>query len=165
LSDITDLIQEIGLFGKPKEKAGFDPREVIQMALDSNNSIIKGNRQRSSFSPTGSPSSIVGSSAPGAPVDGDSVQRLAQSMAAGQYGWGQDEWNALYELVRRESGWNPNAANPNSTARGLFQKMTSIHGPLEADPAGQIAWGLQYIAGRYGTPSAALDFHNRNNWY
>src|SRR5690606_16773518 len=45
---------------------------------------------------------------------------------------------------------------PNSSAAGLFQKMTSIHGPLESTIAGQARWGLNYIKDRYGSPSAAL---------
>lgn len=85
---------------------------------------------------------------------------------AKQYGWGSGaEWNALSRLITKESGWNPNAANPTSSARGLFQKMTSIHGPVESTPAGQAQWGLNYIRGRYGSPSRALAFHNANNYY
>ena len=85
---------------------------------------------------------------------------------AATYGWGLgDQWNALVQLVQKESSWNPNAANPTSSARGLFQKMTSIHGPVEATAAGQAMWGLKYIKDRYGDPVRALAFHNRNNWY
>jgi hypothetical protein len=98
------------------------------------------------------------------PAASGSVQALAKTIAE-QYGWSGNEWAALVELVRRESGWNPNAANPRSSARGLFQKMTSIHGALEPTVEGQIMWGLNYIRGRYGSPSRALAFHNRNNWY
>ena len=43
--------------------------------------------------------------------------------------------------------------------------MTSIHGPVEGSAAGQAEWGLKYISDRYGSPSRALAFHNRNNWY
>jgi hypothetical protein len=94
---------------------------------------------------------------------GGTLQQLASGMAD-QY-WGDDEDGALIELVRRESGWNPAAANPRSSARGLFQKMTSLHGALESTPEGQIGWGLRYIRDRYGSPTRALAFHNRNNWY
>lgn len=85
---------------------------------------------------------------------------------AARYGWDSGEqWSALSQLIQRESSWNPNAANPSSSARGLFQKMTSIHGPVEGSAAGQAAWGLKYIKDRYHSPRTALDFHNRNNWY
>src|SRR5699024_3913796 len=58
-----------------------------------------------------------------------------------------------------------NAANPRSTARGLFQKMTSIHGAIESSAAGQAEWGLKYIKQRYGSPAAALAFHSRHTHY
>lgn len=87
---------------------------------------------------------------------------------ARQFGWDQGpEWDALFQLVQHESGWNPNAANPTSSARGLFQKMVNIHGPLEPTPGGQALWGLNYIKGRYGSPSRAWSFWNAQSphWY
>lgn len=85
---------------------------------------------------------------------------------ARQYGWDSGaEWRALVKLVHKESSWRPDAANPTSSARGLFQKMTSIHGPVEGSVQGQAKWGLNYIKKRYGSPSRALAFHLRNNWY
>lgn len=81
-------------------------------------------------------------------------------------GWGiGQQWRDLSALIQQESSWNKNAANPSSSARGLFQKMTSLHGPLEKTVEGQAGWGLNYIKRTYGTPSAAWAFHKRNNWY
>lgn len=95
----------------------------------------------------------------------DKVQQRVKAVAA-QYGWANgDQWVALYNLIQKESSWNPNAANPTSSARGLFQKMTSIHGGLESTIEGQAQWGLNYIRGKYGSPLAAWLFHQRNNWY
>lgn len=100
--------------------------------------------------------------------------QIAQKLMT-RYGWSKADYAALVELWNRESGdpsagsakvtWNPGAANPKSSARGIAQKMTSIHGPIEKSASGQIAWGLNYIAGRYGNPRNALAFHNRKNWY
>ena len=85
---------------------------------------------------------------------------------AKRFGWDSgDQWTALSQLINKESSWNPNAANPSSSARGLFQKMTSIHGPVESTAGGQANWGLNYIKRSYGSPSAAWAFHKRNNWY
>lgn len=85
---------------------------------------------------------------------------------ASNYGWDKgNEWKALVRLVQKESSWNPKAANPTSSARGLFQKMTSLHGAVEKNAKGQAKWGLNYIKKRYGSPSKALAFHLRNNWY
>lgn len=90
----------------------------------------------------------------------------AVRMVAREYGWGSGpQWDALSQLIAKESSWNPNAANPTSSARGLFQKMTSVHGPVEPTPAGQARWGLNYIKSRYGNPMAAWAFHRSHNWY
>ena len=87
---------------------------------------------------------------------------------ANRYGWGSgDQWNALEQLVQGESGWNPNAANGTSSARGLFQKMTSLHGPIEPTAAGQAEWGLDYIKDAYGDPvNAWRKWNSRSpHWY
>jgi TP901 family phage tail tape measure protein len=97
----------------------------------------------------------------------DKVQQRVKSVAA-RYGWaGGSEWTALYNLIQGESSWNPNAANPGSSARGLFQKLTNLHGPLESTIEGQTQWGLNYIRDKYGSPSAAYNkWMSRNpHWY
>jgi hypothetical protein len=91
----------------------------------------------------------------------DQVRKVASTR-----GWGDGaQWDALNWIINKESSWNPKAANPTSSARGLFQKMTSVHGPVESTPAGQAEWGLKYIAGRYGNPINAKKFHQSHNWY
>jgi TP901 family phage tail tape measure protein len=97
----------------------------------------------------------------------DKVQQRVKNVAA-KYGWaGGAEWTALYNLIQGESSWNPNAANPTSSARGLFQKLTSLHGPVESTIEGQAEWGLNYIKGKYGSPSVAYaKWLSRNpHWY
>lgn len=105
----------------------------------------------------------------GAVARSSAAAKKAQDQVKGVadgYGWASgSQWSALQQLVQKESGWNPGAANPTSTARGLFQKMTSLHGPLESSIGGQANWGLNYIRQKYGTPSRALAFHKRHNWY
>ncbi|AKU15743.1 hypothetical protein [Luteipulveratus mongoliensis] len=95
------------------------------------------------------------------------AQAVVQGVAA-KYGWGSGaQWDALKSLVQGESGWNPNAANPSSSARGLFQKLTSVNGPLESTIAGQAQWGLNYIRSRYGSPSNAYStwLSRSPHWY
>lgn len=80
------------------------------------------------------------------------------------------QWGALRELWTRESGWNHLAENPSSGAYGIPQslpasKMASAGADWRTSPATQILWGLRYIRGRYGSPSAALSFHDSHNWY
>lgn len=91
----------------------------------------------------------------------------------------ESEINALTELWNRESGdpnagggvatWNPNAQNPRSTAYGIAQFLdgtwAGVGGEKTSDPYKQIDYGIEYIIGRFNTPSEALAFHDRNNWY
>ncbi|QUH01447.1 transglycosylase SLT domain-containing protein [Saccharopolyspora erythraea] len=111
----------------------------------------------SKVGPAGSAGDVSG-------ISGPVVDQVRQ--VAARFGWDQGpEWEALARIIQKESSWNPNAANPSSSARGLFQKMTSVHGPVESTAAGQAAWGLDYIRGRYGSPSRALSHHNAVGWY
>lgn len=100
---------------------------------------------------------------------GGSLFQKASSLAGRMFGWGGNQLGALRELVNRESGWNPTAQNPTSTAFGLFQFLDSTWAGTgirkTTDPVRQIIAGLRYIRKRYGSPLAALSFHNRNNWY
>lgn len=99
-------------------------------------------------------------------ITGPVVDQVRQ--VAARYGWGDGpEWDALSRLVQGESGWDPNAANKSSSARGLFQKLTRLHGPIESTPAGQAAWGLSYIQGAYGDPiNAYRQWSARSpHWY
>lgn len=85
---------------------------------------------------------------------------------AARYGWHSGpQWDALSWIIGRESSWDPRAANPRSSARGLFQKLTSVHGAIEATPAGQAEWGLRYIQSRYDDPIGAQRFWQRHGWY
>lgn len=100
-------------------------------------------------------------------LDLTALQQKAAQMAQ-QYGWGPGQIQALVELWTRESGWNPQADNPTSSAFGIPQAMTSIHDlPKDymTDPLAQIDWGLSYVNQRYGSPKKALKFHDANNYY
>jgi hypothetical protein len=102
----------------------------------------------------------------GSPASGG-IKGMVRQMAA-EMGWGDDQWGALEELVTRESSWNPTAQNPTSTAYGLFQFLDSTwanYGQKTSDPAAQARAGLAYIRDRYGSPQAALSFHDKNNYY
>jgi hypothetical protein len=78
----------------------------------------------------------------------------------------------LSEIVRRESSYNPYAKNPNSSAYGYAQFLTSTRNNYEKktgldynDPVNQLIMMYQYVKDRYGTPQNALAFWNKNNWY
>ena len=97
---------------------------------------------------------------------GSALVRSQVKDVASRYGWDSGaQWNALDTLINKESSWNMNAKNPRSSAEGLFQKMTSLHGPVASTAGGQAEWGLKYIKGRYGSPTSALRFHQLHNHY
>lgn len=109
--------------------------------------------------------------------DGEGPVRDIVKQAAGLRGWGEGgEWDAIAWIINRESGWNPNAQNPTSTASGLFQHINSTwnsYKPVgvtatrmrDANPSQQATAGMNYIAARYGTPNRARQFWNANGYY
>lgn len=104
-----------------------------------------------------------------APSDPASAQGIGYQMMLAR-GWGDDQWGCLLSLWNKESHWNVYAGNPSSGAYGIPQavpgsKMAAAGPNWESDPATQIAWGLSYIAGRYGNPCGAWAHSQANNWY
>lgn len=92
---------------------------------------------------------------------------LGQELAAGR-GWTGEQWVALLNLWTCESTWHHTRAY--GRAYGIPQalpgsKMASHGGDWRTNPATQIRWGLDYIAGRYGTPLGAWGHFQRKNWY
>jgi len=76
-----------------------------------------------------------------------------------------DLGNAV-ELIRRESGCNPNAVNRSSGACGVAQELPcGKSGCSLGDGACQVAWMNRYVVARYGSWANAVAFHNSHNWY
>lgn len=83
-------------------------------------------------------------------------------------GFGPSEWAPLDQIISHESGWRIDAKNPTSGAFGWFQFLgheSDYPGGYSLDPGAQAAAGLAYIRSRYGSPSAAWDFWQKNHWY
>lgn len=94
------------------------------------------------------------------------IQEYAQDLSRKRFGRGH--WDELQELVQRESSWNPQADNPNSSAFGLFQFLDSTwdnYGGVTNNPYKQIRKGLRYIRDRYDNPTEALEWHDDHGWY
>lgn len=107
---------------------------------------------------------------PATDVEKGSNRDLGQQMALDSYGWTGDEWACLDNLWKRESGWSQTSGNKSSGAYGIPQalpgnKMAVYGADWETNPATQIAWGLGYISGRYGTPCGAWGHFTAKNWY
>jgi hypothetical protein len=101
--------------------------------------------------------------------DPGSAQAIAYDMVLAR-GWGDAEYSCLVALWNKESGWRVNAYNASSGAYGIPQalpgnKMASAGADWETNPATQIAWGLGYIGGRYGTPCGAWNHSQSVGWY
>lgn len=85
--------------------------------------------------------------------------------------WGEDNWNATYQIIMHESGFNPNSVNKSSGACGLFQALpcnkTIKNGYKDyyTNWKTQVNWGLDYIKYRYKTPLKVWNFWQKHHWY
>ncbi|MFD6949344.1 hypothetical protein A6A08_12670 [Nocardiopsis sp. TSRI0078] len=99
-----------------------------------------------------------------------SAKEIALQMVLDE-GWAASEFHDCLEpLWEKESNWNHTAENPSSGAYGIPQslpgsKMASHGDDWRTNPATQIAWGIDYIKGRYGNPCGAWSHSQANNWY
>jgi hypothetical protein len=104
-----------------------------------------------------------GTAAAAAPAG--SYQDYAMSKLGGSGG----EFGCLENLWGKESGWNPNAQNPSSTAYGIPQFLDSTWGGTgiakTSDGYRQIDAGLIYIDSRYGSPCGAWAHSQSTGWY
>lgn len=83
--------------------------------------------------------------------------------------WGESEWSAMHYILDHESGSDPYAVNKKSGACGIPQaypcsKLLNVIGSLD-NVEGQLDWMINYIANRYETPTKAMQFHQKYNWY
>ncbi|WP_304453498.1 lytic transglycosylase domain-containing protein [Nocardiopsis sp. YSL2] len=123
--------------------------------------------------PAESEDSSAGASGPSgsaAPVPAGSAKEIALELVLAE-GWSSDQFSGCLEpLWEKESNWNHTAENPSSGAYGIPQslpgsKMSSHGDDWRTNPATQIAWGIDYIKGRYGDPCGAWSHSQTNNWY
>jgi hypothetical protein len=80
--------------------------------------------------------------APTSPVGVSPVEYL-RSLAG-------DDFVLLYEIAKCESNWNPKAQNPNSTAKGIFQFLSSTWQ----------AWGKGEVLDPFANIEAAVRLYN-----
>ncbi|KQS71568.1 hypothetical protein ASG41_19890 [Modestobacter sp. Leaf380] len=89
--------------------------------------------------------------------------------AMAQLGGDASQFSCLENLWGKESGWNPDAQNPTSTAYGIPQFLNSTWagtGIAKTDNGfRQIDAGLIYIENRYGSPCGAWSHSQAVNWY
>ncbi|WP_304455718.1 lytic transglycosylase domain-containing protein [Nocardiopsis sp. YSL2] len=103
-------------------------------------------------------------------VPAGSAKEIALELVLAE-GWSSDQFSGCLEpLWEKESNWNHTAENPSSGAYGIPQslpgsKMSSHGDDWRTNPATQIAWGIDYIKGRYGTPCDAWSHSQSVGWY
>ncbi len=92
-----------------------------------------------------------------------------QEYALAQLGGDSNEVSCLESLWGKESGWNPDAQNPTSTAYGIPQFLDSTWAGTgiakTSDGYRQIDAGLIYINNRYGSPCGAWSHSQSTGWY
>jgi hypothetical protein len=80
-----------------------------------------------------------------------------------------EQFSCLEKLWGKESGWNPNAQNPTSTAYGIPQFLDSTWKGTgiakTSDGYRQIDAGLIYIENRFGSPCGAWSHSQAKGWY
>ncbi|MGY2085864.1 aggregation-promoting factor C-terminal-like domain-containing protein [Blastococcus sp. SYSU DS0539] len=110
--------------------------------------------------------STAAPSAPAAPV---APAGSFRQYAMGKLGGSGSEFTCLENLWGKESGWNPTAQNPTSTAYGIAQFLNSTWAGTgiakTSDGYRQIDAGLIYIENRYGSPCGAWAHFQAKNWY
>lgn len=89
--------------------------------------------------------------------------------------FGVQHWEALEELIKNESGWNPYALNRSSGACGLGQSLPCGKMNCESwDYECQVDWVLDYVEDRYENPQGAwnhwlsrvpINGKDVGNWY
>ncbi len=113
--------------------------------------------------PTPKPASAGGGSAPGLPRysgGGAPAEWMAQA------GIAEADRSYVDYIVRRESGWNPNATNKRSGACGLVQALPCSKVPGNGyNPVDNLRWADGYAKGRYGSWEKAYQFWVRNHWW
>ena len=87
-----------------------------------------------------------------------------------EYGWSDSDFTCLVALWNRESNWNVTAQNKSSGAYGIPQalpatKMSAMGSDYLTNYKTQIDWGVNYIKGRYITPTEAWAHSQRLGWY
>jgi hypothetical protein len=112
-------------------------------------------------------STAAASAAPGsssaAPAPSGSYQSYALSKV------GSQQFSCLESLWGRESGWNPNAQNPSSSAYGIPQFLDSTWAGTgiakTSNGYRQIDAGLSYLDSRYGSPCGGWAHSQATGWY
>jgi len=152
-----------------EEKARREAEAAAAAAAEREASSAAAAKREGSSSPSSHPTAAI----PSGGGSGDNSPAGAQASAYAMfpnYGWGDDQFGCLVALWNKESGWNYQAYNRSSGAYGIPQalpgsKMGSAGADWQSNAATQVAWGLGYVSGRYGSPCGAWSHSQSTGWY
>lgn len=162
----TDALRVYALrsYARAGERETAQPRPSAQRTSD----------PRQAAAPSGAPAprktaAPSETAPPSETAAGGQPRQIARALL-GQFHWQAWQFTYLNLLWAHESGWNPQAVNPNSGAYGIPQavpgsKMASAGPDWRSDARTQIIWGMRYIQARYGSPYRAWQHERGSGWY
>lgn len=107
------------------------------------------------------------------PVPKGNIEKIVYNETVKEFG--EDHWESMRNIIKNESGFNPEAKNPKSGACGLGQANPCSKMKCSlTDVSCQTKWVINYIKTRYGNPNNAWNFWQARvqingvdygNWY
>lgn len=133
--------------------------EALQKELEQKTKELQAKRENQARAIAESSQAVPKPQVPSATVVGGSCEQwMAQA--------GVNDLASARELIRRESGCNPNAVNRSSGACGIAQELPcGKSGCGLGNPVCQIKWMQNYVNARYGGWANAIVWHNAHHWY
>lgn len=133
--------------------------EALQKELEQKTKELQAKRENQARALAESSQTVFKPAVAGAvAVSGSCADWIAQA--------GVNDVASAIELIRRESGCNPNAVNRSSGACGIAQELPcGKSGCGLGNPVCQIKWMQSYTVSRYGSWANAIAWHNSHSWY
>ena len=141
--------------------------ELSDMKVEVNSAAPSGENAVQSVS-AGAEASVAAASGTGA-QQGDVTFGDLQTVGA-QHNWTDQQLQDWWQVIKIESGGQLDAQNPSSSAYGIAQFISGAseyakYGGNSTSVTGQLTAMANYIAQRYGSPSAALAHEHSAGWY
>jgi hypothetical protein len=163
----TDLAERVRSTSRSDDRTAVDEKSADDKSSDKGQADSNANNKKRADGKKRRERSTGDKAARTARLSAKNPRAVARALLP-TYGFSADQFGCLNALYISESNWNPRADNPTSSAYGIPQALTETHDLPDdymTNPVTQIRWGLGYIRSAYGTPCAAWQFKQANNWY
>lgn len=140
--------------------------KAISDAVDSVNTSMTAWQQAQAAKRNAS-NGYSGSSSLGTTVPVGEMQQWAHDYMIAN-GYSEADWSAATWIINHESGWNPQAVNASSGAKGLGQCLNHAScntGDYDTNYQTQFKWFLSYVDGRYSGAQNAYNFWQIHHYY